>query len=110
MADNPVLSRSREDYLKVIYDLEARFGIAQTSAIAEEMDLAPASVSPDARRSRRLLCGRICQALWLRTHHVHTGHSSVSIYDVPPDKLATARRVRALTLPGCGLLWARRKD
>ena len=35
MAHNPVLSRSHEDYLKVIYSLEDRFGVAQTGAIAE---------------------------------------------------------------------------
>ena len=44
MADNTRLSRSHEDYLKVIYDLEARFDVAQTSAIAALLDLAPASV------------------------------------------------------------------
>ncbi len=54
MADNPMLSRSREDYLKVIYGLEARFGVAQTSAIAEVLDLAPASVSRMVKRLAEL--------------------------------------------------------
>ena len=45
MADDPTLSRSHEDYLKVIYDLEARFGVAQTNAIAEVLNLARPSVS-----------------------------------------------------------------
>ena len=54
MADNPMLSRSREDYLKVIYDLEARFGVAQTSAIAEVLDLAPPSVSRMVKRLAEL--------------------------------------------------------
>ncbi len=54
MADNPVLSRSREDYLKVIYDLEARFGAAQIGAIAELLDLAPASASRMVKRLTEL--------------------------------------------------------
>ncbi len=54
MADNPTLSRSQEDYLKVIYNLEARFGVAQTSAIAELLDLAPASVSAMVKRLAEL--------------------------------------------------------
>ena len=54
MADNPMLSRSHEDYLKVIHDLEARFGVAQTSAIAEVLDLARASVSAMVKRLAKL--------------------------------------------------------
>ena len=54
MADNPMLSRSHEDYLKVIYNLEARFGVAQTSAIAEVLDIAPASVSGMVKRLAEL--------------------------------------------------------
>ena len=54
MADNPMLSRSQEDYLKVIYNLEARFGVAQTSAIAESLDLARASVSAMVKRLAEL--------------------------------------------------------
>ncbi len=54
MADNPMLSRSQEDYLKVIYNLEARFGVAQTSAIAELLDLARASVSAMVKRLAEL--------------------------------------------------------
>ncbi len=50
MADNPTLSRSREDYLKVICNLEARFGVAHTSAIAEVLDIAPPSVSGMVKR------------------------------------------------------------
>ena len=54
MADNTMLSRSHEDYLKVIYNLEARFGVAQTGAIAEVLDLAPASVSGMVKRLAEL--------------------------------------------------------
>ncbi len=54
MADNPMLSRSHEDYLKVIHDLEARFGAAQIGAIAEVLDLAPASVSRMVKRLAEL--------------------------------------------------------
>ena len=54
MADNPMLSRSHEDYLRVVYNLEARFGVAQTSAIAEGLDLAPASVSRMVKRLAEL--------------------------------------------------------
>ena len=54
MADNPMLSRSHEDYLKVIYNLEARFGVAQTSAIAEVLEIAPASVSGMVKRLAEL--------------------------------------------------------
>ncbi len=54
MADNTMLSRSNEDYLKVIHDLEARFGVAQTSAIAEVLGLAPASVSGMVKRLAEL--------------------------------------------------------
>ena len=54
MAENPRLSRSHEDYLKVIYNLEARFGVAQTSAIAEVLDFAPASVSRMVKRLAEL--------------------------------------------------------
>ncbi len=49
-----MLSRSHEDYLKVIYSLEARFGVAQTSAIAEVLDIAPPSVSGMVRRPAEL--------------------------------------------------------
>ena len=49
-----MLSRSHEDYLKVIYSLEARFGVAQTSAIAEVLDIAPPSVSGMVRRLAEL--------------------------------------------------------
>lgn len=54
MADNPMLSRSHEDYLKVIYNLEARFGVGQTTAIAEVLDIAPASVSGMVKRLAEL--------------------------------------------------------
>ncbi|MFB3111375.1 MAG: metal-dependent transcriptional regulator, partial [Gemmatimonadales bacterium] len=64
MADNPMLSRSHEDYLKVIYDLEARFGFAQTSAIAEALDLTPGAVSQMMKR----LAG-----LGLVEHALHRG-------------------------------------
>ncbi len=44
------LSRSIEDYLKVIYKLEADSGSAQTSAIAEALAIAPPSVSGMVKR------------------------------------------------------------
>lgn len=43
-------SRSTEDYLKAIYLLEADGGAAQTSAIAEVLDIAPPSVSGMVKR------------------------------------------------------------
>jgi DtxR family Mn-dependent transcriptional regulator len=45
-----VLSRSTEDYLKAIFKLEARDGAAQTSAIAEALEVAPPSVSGMVKR------------------------------------------------------------
>ena len=47
---SPSLSRSIEDYLKVIYRLEQASGSAQTSAIAEALSIAPPSVSGMVRR------------------------------------------------------------
>ena len=44
------LSRSTEDYLKAIYELEACGGTAQTGAIAEVLDVAPPSVSGMVKR------------------------------------------------------------
>ncbi len=44
------LSRSIEDYLKVIYKLQARSGSAQTSAIAEALAIAAPSVSGMVKR------------------------------------------------------------
>ncbi|MFQ6046695.1 MAG: metal-dependent transcriptional regulator [Gemmatimonadales bacterium] len=44
------LTRSTEDYLKAIYMLEERGDAAQTSAIAEELDVAPPSVSGMVKR------------------------------------------------------------
>lgn len=50
-ATQPVpLSRSIEDYLKAIYQLESGGAPAQTSAIAEALDLAPPSVSGMLKR------------------------------------------------------------
>ncbi len=43
-------SRSTEDYLKTIYSLEADGGTAQTSAIAEALEVAPPSVSGMVKR------------------------------------------------------------
>ncbi len=43
-------SRSTEDYLKAIYALEARGGAAQTSAIAQALDVAPPSVTGMVKR------------------------------------------------------------
>ena len=47
---SPTLSRSIEDYLKVIYRLEQESGSAQTSAIAEALSIAPPSVSGMVKR------------------------------------------------------------
>ena len=46
----PGLSRSIEDYLKVIYKLELESGSAQTSAIADALSIAPPSVSGMVKR------------------------------------------------------------
>lgn len=46
----PGHSRSTEDYLKAIYELESLGGSAQTSAIAETLDIAPPSVSGMVKR------------------------------------------------------------
>ena len=54
MANDTTLSQSHEDYLKVIYDLEARFGIAQTKAIAEALNVMPPSVSQMVTRLAEL--------------------------------------------------------
>lgn len=50
MTAAPEFSRSTEDYLKVIYELEARGEVAQTSAIAEALNVAPPSVSGMIKR------------------------------------------------------------
>jgi DtxR family Mn-dependent transcriptional regulator len=44
------LTRSTEDYLKAIYMLQEHGGPAQTSAIAERLDIAPPSVSGMVKR------------------------------------------------------------
>ena len=44
------LSRSTEDYLKAIFELESASGAAQTSAIAEALEVAPPSVSGMLKR------------------------------------------------------------
>jgi DtxR family Mn-dependent transcriptional regulator len=44
------LSRSTEDYLKAIFQLEERTGAAQTSAIADALDIAPPSVTGMVKR------------------------------------------------------------
>ena len=44
------LSRSIEDYLKIIYRLQDESGSAQTSAIAERLSIAPPSVSGMVKR------------------------------------------------------------
>ena len=50
MADPSPLSRSTEDYLKTIYKLESQSGAAQTSAIADALEIAPPSVSGMVKR------------------------------------------------------------
>src|SRR3989304_151016 len=47
---NPEFTRSTEDYLKTIFELELVTGAAQTSAIADALAIAPASVSGMVRR------------------------------------------------------------
>ena len=49
-ASPPELTRSTEDYLKAIFELESTTGAAQTSAIADALDIAPASVSGMVKR------------------------------------------------------------
>ena len=44
------LSGPVEDYLKVIFELETRLGVAETNLIADELRIAPASVSGMIRR------------------------------------------------------------
>jgi DtxR family Mn-dependent transcriptional regulator len=46
----PVLSRSVEDYLKAIYGISEREGTASTSAIADALDVQPASVTGMVKR------------------------------------------------------------
>lgn len=46
----PELTRSTEDYLKAIYELEVSAGAAQTSAIADALAIAPPSVSGMVKR------------------------------------------------------------
>ena len=48
--DSPTLSRSVEDYLKVIYALSEQGEAASTSDIAEALDVQPASVSGMVKR------------------------------------------------------------
>ena len=50
MGESDALSRSTEDYLKTIYRLESESGAAQTSAIAEALEIAPPSVSGMVKR------------------------------------------------------------
>ena len=49
-ARKPGLTRSTEDYLKTIYELVHHGAPAQTSAIAEALDIAPPSVSAMVKR------------------------------------------------------------
>lgn len=49
-AKRPELTRSTEDYLKAIFELETLAGAAQTSAIADALAVAPASVSGMVKR------------------------------------------------------------
>jgi len=46
----PTLSRSIEDYLKAILELQSAGGSAQTSAIADSLAVAPPSVSGMLKR------------------------------------------------------------
>ncbi len=47
---NVALSKSIEDYLKAIFELEVTRGAAQTSAIADALEIAPPSVSGMVKR------------------------------------------------------------
>lgn len=47
---NPELTKSTEDYLKAIFELESTTGSAQTSAIADRLEIAPPSVSGMVKR------------------------------------------------------------
>src|SRR2546429_7394263 len=47
---NPPLTRSVEDYLKVIYHLSSQGGFAATSDIAAMLDVSPPSVSGMVKR------------------------------------------------------------
>jgi DtxR family Mn-dependent transcriptional regulator len=49
----PALTRQAEDYLKVIYEIERDGDTAPTTAIAERLGIAPASVSGMVRRLAR---------------------------------------------------------
>ncbi len=46
----PLLTEPVEDYLKAIYELERRHGVAATSEVADALDVAPASVTGMVRR------------------------------------------------------------
>jgi len=50
---SPRLTRSVEDYLKAIYSLTERHETASTSAVAESLDVSPASVSGMVKRLAR---------------------------------------------------------
>ncbi len=50
MSDSPSLSRSVEDYLKVIYSLTEEGKAASTSAVAQALDVQPASVTGMVKR------------------------------------------------------------
>ncbi len=47
---NPELTKSTEDYLKAIFELEFTTGAAQTRAIADALEIAPPSVSGMVKR------------------------------------------------------------
>jgi DtxR family Mn-dependent transcriptional regulator len=49
-ADHDALTAPVEDYLKAIYELAARDGVAATSDVAEALDVAPASATGMIRR------------------------------------------------------------
>ncbi len=65
------LSRSIEDYLKVIYRLQAESGSAQTSAIAETLSIAPPSVSGMVKRLAE--SGLVEHAPYKGVHLTETG-------------------------------------
>ena len=50
LRESPGLTAPTEDYLKVIFELEAAGGVAGTNEIAAALDIAPASVSGMIRR------------------------------------------------------------
>lgn len=94
----PALTAPVEDYLKAIYDIQQGGGAATTNALAERLDLAPASVSGMIRRlavqglidhepyrgARLTVAGRTAALRTLRRHRVLESYLA-TILGVPWD-------------------------